>query len=146
MHRLLGLALVASFALGQASPPKEMLAVETEFWSALIKADTEAMSRILTSDFLRTPPGGAATDKPTYVELVRSGRLKYISIDRKDVQYRVYGDTVVVNCTAPIRTSGVSGRTSDTELRLISVWVRQSGRWMLAAIQGTDVPGRRPVQ
>jgi ketosteroid isomerase-like protein len=146
MHRLLGFALVASFALGQASPPKEMLAVETEFWSALIKADIEAMSRILTSDFLRTPPGGAPTDKPTYIELVRSGRLKYISIDRKDVQYRVYGDTVVVNRTAPIRTSGASGRTSDTELRLISVWVRQSGRWMLAALQGTDVPGRRPTQ
>src|SRR5580658_1112039 len=46
---------------------------------------------------------------------------------------------------APIRTGSASGRTSDTELRLISVGVRQSGRWMLAAIQGTDVPGRRPT-
>jgi ketosteroid isomerase-like protein len=140
MVRLLGLTLLASLAHAQMSPPKAMLAAENEFWGALVKADTETMSRILTDDFLRTPPGSQATDKTAYIELVRSGRLKYISIDRKDARYQVYDDTVVMNCTAPIRTSGANGRISDTELRLLVVWVRQSGRWMLAAIQGTNMP------
>ncbi len=140
MFRAIGLALLASLAHAQAIPPKDMLAVESEFWGALVKADTDAMSRILTEDFLRTPPGSQATDKAAYIELVRSGRLKYISIDRKDVRYQVYSDTVVENCTAPIRTAGAS---EPVELRLLSVWVRQSGRWMLAAIQGTDVPRPR---
>jgi ketosteroid isomerase-like protein len=105
----------------------------------LLKSDTEALSKILTDDFLRTPPTTARTTKTQYLEALRTGSLKYLSIETQEAKYRTYGNTVVVDSIAAIGVR-IAGQETQVQLRLLSVWIKQNGQWQLAAVQGNQMP------
>jgi len=107
---------------------------------ALVHSDTKAMGRLLTDDFIRTPPSTPATTKVEWIGQIESGRLRYVSFEVQDAKYRAYGDTVVVNSVAKIRAKSATGE-ADLTLRLLGVWVKQSGEWREAAVQGNSMPG-----
>jgi ketosteroid isomerase-like protein len=123
------------------NPPKEMRAAEDQLQKALVKGDTETLSKLLTDDYLRTPPTTPNTTKTQYLDALRSGTLKYFSIEAKESHYRSYGDTVIVNSVSAIRVN-INGQQRDEVLRLINVWIRQNGRWQLAAVQGNPLPSQ----
>jgi ketosteroid isomerase-like protein len=121
------------------NPPKDLLAAEDQLQKALVKGDTETLSTLLTDDYLRTPPTTPNTTKAQYFEAIHSGAIKYLSFETKEATYRTYGITVIVNSVTAIRVS-VNGQQRDEVLRLINVWVKQDGRWQLAAVQGNPMP------
>ena len=123
------------------NPPKEMRAAEDRLQKALVKGDTEALSKLLADDYLRTPPTTPNTTKTQYLDALRSGTLKYSSIEAKESHYRTYGDTVIVNSVSAIRVN-INGQQRDEVLRLINVWIKQNGRWQLAAVQGNPLPSQ----
>ena len=45
--------------------------VEGEFREALSRSDIEALGKLLTEDFLRTPPTTPSTTKTEWLELIR---------------------------------------------------------------------------
>ena len=123
------------------NPPKEMRAAEDRLQKALVKGDTETLSKLLADDYLRTPPTTPNTTKTQYLDALRSGTLKYFSIEAKESHYRTYGDTVIVNSVSAIRVN-INGQQRDEVLRLINVWIKQNGRWQLAAVQGNPLPSQ----
>jgi ketosteroid isomerase-like protein len=122
-----------------ASATDEVRARQGELEQALIHADMAKLDQMLTSDFIRTPPGGRDTDKAQYSELISSGRLKYLSFEDRDVKYRVYGDTVLVNMESHLRTRSGANPETETTLKLIWVWVKRDGQWLVAGVEGTEV-------
>jgi ketosteroid isomerase-like protein len=122
-----------------ASPADEVRTRQGELEQALIHADMAKLDQMLTSDFIRTPPGGRDTDKAQYVELISSGRLRYLSFEDRDVKYRVYGDTVLVNMESHLRTRSGANPETETTLKLIWVWVKRDGQWLVAGVEGTEV-------
>ena len=122
-----------------ASAADEVRARQGELEQALIHADVAKLDLMLTSDFNRTPPGGRDTDKTQYAELISSGRLRYLSFEDRDVKYRVYGDTVLVNMESHLRTRSGSNPEAETALKLIWVWVKRDGQWLVAGVEGTEV-------
>ncbi|HKV05595.1 MAG TPA: nuclear transport factor 2 family protein [Candidatus Acidoferrales bacterium] len=136
------LTALPPFAFGQqitGNPPKDLRAAEDQLREALVKADTATLSKLLTDDYLRTPPTLPNTTKSQYFEVLRSGKLKYFSIDTKEATYRTYGDTAIVNSVTAFRVL-VNGQQRDEVLRILSVWVKQNGQWRLAAVQGNPTP------
>ena len=130
--------LPASF--GQyVAPPKDLPAAEEKFRKAVLTGDADALAAILTDDFIRSPPGAPDTTKAQYVNAIRSGQQKYLSIEVKDEKYRVYGDMVLVNIVQDVRVLR-SGQPSNSKTRALFVWIKQNGRWLLAAIQGNTAP------
>ena len=107
---------------------------------ALVHSDTKTMARLLTGDFVRTPPTTPATTKTEWIGQIESGRLRYLSFEVQDANYRGYGDTVLVNSVAKIRARTGTGE-ADLVLRLLAVWVKQNGEWREAAVQGNSMPG-----
>jgi ketosteroid isomerase-like protein len=97
------------------------------------------MGRLLVDDFIRTPPSTPATTKAEWIGQIESGRLRYVSFEVQDSKYRAYGDTVLVNSVAKIRAKSANGE-ADLTLRLLGVWVKQSGEWREAAVQGNPMP------
>jgi ketosteroid isomerase-like protein len=125
--------------------PADFLAAQAKFDAALQKADTETIAAMLTDDFLRTPPASPNTTKTQWLEALRTGAVKYLSIHPKEANYRMYGDTVIGNAVTQFRVS-VNGQTRDETLRLLSVWVKQNGRWMFAAVQGNPMPAQQAAK
>lgn len=134
-----GLILSAAAQKGSTTPPQDFQQAADRFTQALIKSDTDALSEILTDDFVRTPPTRPSTTKPEYLAQLRSGTLKYLAIDLKEAKYQVYGNTVVENAVAAIRVRYNSQEINE-QLRLLQIWVKLNGRWRLAAVQGNPVP------
>ena len=114
--------------------------VEGEFREALSRSDIEALGKLLTEDFLRTPPTTPSTTKTEWLELIRTGKQKYLAFETKEAKYRVYGDTVIVNAIVSLRVSRGNEAATDLKLPILQVWVKQNGRWLLAAIQGNQTP------
>jgi ketosteroid isomerase-like protein len=113
---------------------------ESEFREALLRSDTEALGKLLTEDFIRTPPTTPATTKSQWLELIRLGKQKYLAFVVKEARYRAYGDTVIVNAVVGLRVRRGNEEATDLNLRLLQVWVKLHGRWLLAAIQGNQTP------
>lgn len=137
----LAMTLTASW-LTAGTATDEVRLRQSELEQALIHADVATLDQMLTNDFLRTPPGGRDTDKAQYSRLISSGQLRYLSFEDRDQKYRVYGDTVLVNMESHLRNRLASGAESELNLRLIWVWVKQNGQWLLAGVQGTEVRQR----
>ena len=137
----IAIALTASW-LNASTATDEVRLRQSELEQALIHADIAKLDQMLTTDFLRTPPGGRNTDKTEYSRLISSGQLRYLSFEDRDQKYRAYGDTVLVNMESHLRNRLASGAESELTLRLIWVWVKQNGQWLLAGVQGTEVRQR----
>ena len=103
----------------------------------LFRAEIE----LLMDDFVRSPPGLPDTTKAQYLDALRSGKLKYSSAERKEVRYRMYGDTVLVNQLAKV-SGRVNGQRREDTIRALFVWINQNGHWLLAAIQANLAPAQ----
>jgi ketosteroid isomerase-like protein len=136
--KLLVLAAVAGLLPAQDSAMEAVRARQSELEQALVQADVAKLDRMLTADFLRTPPGGRNTDKAAYSAILASGQLKYISFENSEQKYRVYGDTVLLTEMSKIRTRSGQRAESETTLRLLWVWVKRNGEWLLAGVEGTN--------
>jgi len=144
MTRALSVLVLAAGLVSAGSDSDAIAAVkkaEKAMQQALVEGDTKAMGKLLTDDFIRTPPSTPATTKAQWIGQLESGRLRYLSFEVQDAKYRAFGDTVLVNSVAKIRAKTSTGE-ADLLLRLLGVWVKQNGEWREAAVQGNPMPGK----
>ncbi len=147
MKRLLTLVLVlgSAFSLhaqSGSSPTsdarQEIKALQGELVQAILKGDTSVMEKYYADDYVAIHGDGKVTTKEEEISNFKSGRTKYESITVRDAKIRVYGNTVVVNALANIKTV-VNGNPYAGDVRNTRVWVKQSGTWKLVVFQATRV-------
>ena len=110
------------------SAREELVRVANEWDRAMVENDAGAIGRYMAEDWTIIGPDGSIGDKPTVLELVKSGTLSHDVMTSDDVRVRVYGDTAVVTAR------GVSGGQYRGEPfreveRSSCVFVRQEGQW-----------------
>src|SRR5712692_1504732 len=72
---------------------KEIRTLEAQRFQAMIQLDMASLNRILAEDLVYTHSGGFVDTKTSYLDSLKSGALKYESVDTDQVRVRVYGDT-----------------------------------------------------
>ena len=99
---------------------------------AQITADTLALRRIYSDDFVGIGPTGVVRNKAEVIADFTSHALTYQSITTAEVRVRVYGNTAVET-----GRSTMVGRDRDKAVprdnRFTRVWVMTAGRWQLVA-------------
>jgi ketosteroid isomerase-like protein len=126
--------------LAFSAPEDEVKAAEMA-WVAAVKANNFAqLENILAPDLVYTHSTGVIEDKAAYLKALSSKSQRYDGIVHQNLRIHTYGgDTGVV--TARVRMTGNSkGRAFDDQLLMIHVWVKQGGKWQLAAHQTTKLP------
>jgi hypothetical protein len=74
-----------------------------------------------------------------YFGRIKSGALKYESIEHEGITVKPYGDAAILHCK--VRMKGMAdGQPFSTSAVMIHVWVKQGGVWKLAAHQTTRLP------
>jgi hypothetical protein len=137
---LAGLAVAFSLTMmahGQGkddSVKAEVLQVESQRVQALLQVDVAALDRILSNDLTYTHASAAVNTKAEYIERVKSGQLKYEMIEQRDVNVRVYGNTVILTGVSKQGT-----KAQPSEMRFTTVYVKLDGRWQQVAWQSTRV-------
>ena len=118
---------------------QELMKVLDQLTEAYVRADTDVINRIYADDCIITGSTGAVMTKADLVKHLKSGAVKYESYERDDLLLRLYGTTAVIS--AAITSKSMSqGRESTGRSRVVTVWVKQGGKWRFVASQGTPIP------
>jgi ketosteroid isomerase-like protein len=130
---MLGWTIVRAQSNGKAEA--EVKEAETAWVKAATTNDQGAFGSLLAPKLVYTHATGLVEGKAEYMKAVDSFQ-KYTAIDLKNLRVNVYGNTAIVNARA--RMVGTTrGTPFDNQLLLIHVWVKQGGKWQLAAHQTT---------
>jgi ketosteroid isomerase-like protein len=105
-----------------------------EWAAAEQRGDTAALERLLADDFVGIGPLGFMLTKEQWLARHAAGDLRYGSITWDDVQVRVYGDAAIAT-GRQVQEGTYRGRDITAPFRATLVFVRPSGRWLLAGLQ-----------
>ncbi len=122
----------------EASPElqKEILAVDNQRYEAMKNRDMAAMDRLHADGLVFINTKGRLLNKAEYLEEVRSGNLKFLSVDTDEYHFYVYGDTVIMNgrANSVVEYHGVVNKKPR---RFTSVFIKLQGQWKLVSHQAT---------
>ena len=115
------------------------LAAERRFFDALVHGDVSALEDVLADDFLLIDVmSGSEVPRAAMLDVLRSGQLRFHSIEPAEARVRRYGETAVITGRTEMTMS--FGETAMTaRSRYTHVFVEQEGRWRMVAAQGTQI-------
>ena len=109
-----------------------------EWVKAIVRADADALDRILAEDFFFTYPL-EGDDKAQFIADVTSGNLKVAHISREHLSVRVFGTSAVLTARDSV-TWLYHGRKMAGHYKIMCVYTERHGRWQLCAIQACPMP------
>ena len=104
----------------------------------MTEADVTTLDKLLSGDLVYTHASGWRQGKSEFLDSLRSGELAYHSFASGSFQAKLYGDTLLVNGRASAKVRS-KGEELNVELLYLEVYVKQEGRWQLAAWESTRV-------
>jgi ketosteroid isomerase-like protein len=117
---------------------QEIRDLEAQRFHAMEKADVEALDRILSDDLVYTHANGLRQTKFDVIGTLGSSDMKYESIAPYDIRVRIYNDTAIVTGRATIKIKA-RGEEESFEICYLDVYVKQEGRWQMAAWQSSRI-------
>ena len=133
---LLSAVILAQAALAQSGAVE---AAEKAWVAGITKGDAAALDQVLSLDLVYTHSNGRTESKSEYVAAVTSGKTKYQSVDYDEMKVKQFGDSAFVAGKARVKLLS-SGNPVEMTVRVLHIWVKQNGRWQLAAHQSTRLP------
>lgn len=137
------------------SAEAEIQSVMAQIRKASLEGDSDKVSSLMADEYLQTDISGHVQDKQTWLreyfyplaELIKAGKFRWEVYERKDVQFRFYGESAVV--IGSLEAKGVGAKWVPQShtwapdpnasftgvLRFTHVYVKRNGRWLLAALQ-----------
>ncbi len=110
----------------------DILELQRAFDDAEMRGDAGRLSDLLADDFLSIGEQGFVLGKQEWIG--RHGDFRYLAVETTELDVRRYNKTAIVRCVQRSRASW-RGQEMALAVRLSQVWVQQSGRWRLAALQ-----------
>ena len=100
---------------------------------AYLHGDAEKIAKFLTDDYTLTNSTGEISTGADDIEDARTGRVHYDVFENYDMKVRVYGGhTAIVMGKTKIK-GNAQAKPIDIIVQFTDTFVKQSGRWRLAA-------------
>jgi ketosteroid isomerase-like protein len=116
---------------------EEILSIHTDsFNRALKEQDYAALEGLYAGDYMLVRPDGSVLNKQEVLQDLRSGGLRFHSIELGQTEVRIYGSTAVLTAESQA-VSSRHGVESRSQFRLIAVYVQQGQSIMLVHFQST---------
>jgi hypothetical protein len=118
---------------------EEILSIHTDtFNRALKEQDYIALEGLYADDYMLVRPDGSVLNKQEVLQDLRSGGLRFRSIDLSQSDVRMYGATALLTaeCQAVSSRSGVESRS---HFRLVAAYVQQGHSIKLVYFQSTSL-------
>jgi len=109
---------------------------------ALVQKDSTRLHQLLSNDFIGAIPSGQTYTKAQYIRFHCRPQVGLVSVRQHgpdQAVIRIYGDAAVVNRRVDVENKAPDGTIKSYTVQRIEVCVYQSGRWLVAAGQGTAV-------
>ena len=124
---------------GSTGVRQEILALEQRRFKAMCAGDVGELDRLLHRDLKYTHSSGMADSKESYTRGVGEKLWDYQSIKTSNEVVSVYGETALVHCRLQIDLK-VRDVQKQVDSLALTVWIRDEGRWQVAAVHSTAYP------
>jgi hypothetical protein len=115
-----------------ASGQKEIETLEQREARAMLGADVSTLQTLWADDLIVNSTANLIAGKEILLDLIKSGRLKLNSYERRPVSIVTFGDLVVA--TGNEVSQLVAGTAMiKTFVSYMNVWTKRSGNWQLLA-------------
>ncbi len=119
---------------------EEILSIHTDtFNRALKEQDYIALEGLYADDYMLVRPDGSVLNKQEVLRDLRSGGLRFHSIELSQTEVRMYGSTAVLTAESQA-VSSRNGVESRSHFRLIAVYVQLGQSIKLVHFQSTSLP------
>jgi hypothetical protein len=119
---------------------KEVAAVEAAFNQAMLAGSAEQLESLLDATFIRTFRDGSQQTREDAIDEVRSGRLRFASLESSDVTIHVYAHAAVIRGTSLRQRSAVPGAEADTQpfqLFYTMTLIKTDQSWKIVALHAS---------
>jgi len=103
---------------------------------AALKGDSSYLEKNAAEDYTRVGPDGKRVSKSEWVSSIKSGDVKFESIETSDVNVRVYGNAAVATYAADVKGTS-KGQDVGGHIQITRVFVKQGGKWQEEAFHST---------
>src|ERR1700689_4669281 len=119
---------------------EEILSIHTDIFNrALKEQDYAALEGLYADDYMLVRPDGSVLNKQEVLQDLRSGGLRFHSIELSQAVVRMYGSTAILTAESQALSSRHE-MESRSHFRLIAVYVQQGQSIMLVHFQSTSFP------
>ena len=134
-------AAAAGAAEGQANAAAEqaVLKAENARFAAMLKADTAALEKLLGDELSYTHSNALVQDKKAFIDDIKTGKIKYLTVDATDQKVRVFGNTAIVTGGASVHVIQ-NGNDLTFKIRYTDAHINRGGAWQMVAWQSTRLP------
>jgi len=113
--------------------------------AAIVAADREQLAEIFSDELRYAHSTGAVDDKASYIDLLVSGRTKYLVYDYEERNFSFPAPGIaLMSGRARIKTT-TSDVVSDGVLSFLAVWREEKGGWRFLAWQSCKLPPPAPA-
>ena len=105
---------------------------------AMVTNDLEKLSALLAADLVYVHTTGEAESKLEFLQRLRSGSLRYRSIEPADVRVRIFANSAVVTGRAQMAVTN-AGSDREFQIRFTAVYTASAGGWQLVSWQSTRI-------
>lgn len=134
------LHLAVSAQRQASAAERELITIDDQRMDALRRGDPLPLEKIYADDYTLVTGVGEVRTKADQIAELKSGRLRYATIDSIDRQVRLYGDDVGVIVSRQRAEIFQNGRriTSGDE-RVTRVYKKIGGSWRVIATHATPI-------
>lgn len=120
---------------------KQVMKLENNVNEAIGKNDWRTVMRMWSPDMDYTNQNGQFLTREDFVNALKSGRTKFLTMEHTDLRARAYGDCGDMVVVTGRSTSHInqSGTVSAGPRRFSDVWVKRNGEWRLVVHHVTYV-------
>lgn len=111
-------------------------AVEIARFASTVAGDSKAVGQVLADDLEYCHSNGMCETKTEYMQMMTSGKRKYVAITPTVNTVRLFGDVALVSGTATV-TVVTDGKSQDIHIGYSDVFVWRDKRWQMTSWRST---------
>jgi hypothetical protein len=129
----------AILAQAPSAADQAVLQADLDRFAAMVKGDAATLDKVLAAELSYTHSNAQVQDKAAFVGDIKSGAIKYLSVEPSDRKVRMYGNTAVVTGGAAVHVIQY-GNDLTIKIRYTNTHINRDGRWQMVAWQATRLP------
>jgi Domain of unknown function (DUF4440) len=136
---LLCAAPITGLAQGANGGEQAVLKADNARFAAMLKADAAALEKLLASELSYTHSNASVQDKAAFISDIKTGKIKYVTVEATDQKARVFGNMAIVTGGASVHVIQ-NGNDLTFKIRYTNTHIYREGAWQMVAWQSTRLP------
>ena len=126
-------------AKAAAGAEEAVLKADNARFDAMTKADGAALEKLLADELSYTHSNAQVQDKAAFISDIKSGKIKYLTVEPTDQKARIFGNMAIVTGGASVHVVQ-NGNDLTFKIRYTNAHINRGGAWQMVAWQATRLP------